>query len=109
MRGEQIVILRPTPGVGVDEQGAPVAGPDEEIDSDGWAIAPVTAAESSEPFAQQVIVGYSLYKRNVIEDVRPSDRIEIRGTVWAVTGQTGDWESPYSRFQGTVINVKAVG
>lgn len=110
MYGETITILRPGADTGeVDEQGNPIRGADTSISSDGWAVAPVTSAESSEPFAQQIIVGYTLYKRGVIEDIRGTDRIEVRGETWAVTGQIGEWEHPRSHFQGTVVNVKAVG
>lgn len=110
MWGESITILRPTAGDGeIDEAGNPIPGPAEEIVSDGWAVAPATAAESSQPFAQQIVVGYTLYKRDVIEDVRVTDCINVRGSIWAVTGQVGDWENPATRFQGTVVNVKAVG
>lgn len=110
MFGESITILRPGVETGAyDEQGNPVIGPDEEITSEGWAAAPATSAETAEPFAQQVIVGYVLYKRDSVEDVRETDRVLLRGEVWAVAGQVGEWVSPYTGFEGTVVNVKAVG
>lgn len=110
MFGESITIILPGADSGeVDEQGNPVTDEPTETVSAGWAVAPATAAESSEPFAQQLIVGYTLYKRDVIEDVPSTARIIVRGEVWAVTGQTGDWVNPYDGFQGTVVNVKAVG
>lgn len=110
MFGETITILRPGAPTGAfDDQGNPVLGPGSEISSDGWAAAPATSAETPEPFALQVIVGYVLYKRDVVEDVRETDRIRVRGDVWAVAGQVGEWVSPYTGFEGTVLNVKAVG
>ena len=67
---ETITILRPGADTDEeDEQGNPIREEDAELESAGWAVAPVTAVESSEPFAQQIIVGYTLYKRHAAVDV----------------------------------------
>lgn len=91
-----------------DEQGNPLSGPDVEVTTDGWAVEPVMGTESAEPYGQEVVLGYRLFKRDVIETYPLDARARVRGAVWALSGQVGDWENPYSKWRGTVLNVKAV-
>lgn len=105
---ESITILRPTEGEGEDEQGNTVRGPDILIPSAGWAVAPLTADEDSLATGQQVISGYTLYRRGEWVDIRTDDRVKVRGDVFAVVSPTNLWSNPGSASVGTVVTVKRV-
>jgi len=125
---ESITILRPNPDVGLlpggdelpgedvlpddaafDEQGNPVQEAPEEIVSEGWAVAPLTAEEDSLATGQQAIVGFTLYRRDLWVDIRPDDRVLVRGDVYAVTAPAAAWQNPGSGRRGTVVVVRRVG
>lgn len=125
--GEPITILRPVADIGllpgddelpgedllpdaadVDDQGNPVELEPEEIESPNWAVAPLAADEDSLATGQQAIVGYTLYRRDVWVDVRPDDRVRVRGEVFAVTSPSAAWENPGSGRRGTVVVVRRV-
>ena len=102
-RRESITIIRPgAPTEQYDEQGSPVVGPDVETVSDGWLVAPRSSGESAEPFGQQVITGLSISCRAQV-DIRSSDRVNVRGDVFAVDGDIASWHS------GTVVNLERAG
>lgn len=103
---ESVSFLRSGASSEEDGHGTPIPGPDVVRVSEGWAVAPATSSETAEEFGQQVIVGYTLYKRNVVEDVASFDRAVVRGETCAVVGQVGDWVSPFRPHGGTVVNVK---
>jgi hypothetical protein len=103
---ESVTFLRASASAEEDSQGSPMPGADVARVSEGWAVAPAASSEAAEEFGQQVIVGYTLYKRNVIEDVTSFDRAVVRGEMCAVVGQVGDWVSPFRPHGGTVVNVK---
>lgn len=105
---ESITILRPTAGEGTDEQGNPILGADLEITSDGWGVAPLTADEGSLATGQQVISGFTLYRRDEWVDIRPDDRVRVRGEVFAVTSPTNQWQNLDNVRRGTVVTVKRV-
>ena len=99
-RRESVTILRAGTEMGdYDPQGNPIIGPDTEIVSDGWLVAPRSSSESAEPYGQQVVTGLSLYRREPA-DVVSSDRVRVRGEVWSVDGDVADWGA------GVVVNLK---
>lgn len=106
---ESITILRATVGSGVDAQGNPNPGVDLEIASPGWAVAPLTAAEDSLATGQQALVGFTLYRRDMWVEIRPTDRVRVRGDVYPVTVPSALWENPGSAIRGTVATVRRVG
>lgn len=105
---EAITVLRPTVGEGSDEHGTPNAGTPTSIPSNGWAVAPLTADEDSVATGQQLVEGYTLYKRELV-DIRPDDRIQVRGEVFGVTSSANQWVNPFSQQTGTVVIVRRVG
>jgi hypothetical protein len=124
---ETIVILRPVTDIGLipgedevpgedvvpdaadfDEQGNPERLDDIEIESSGWAVGPLVAAEDSLATGQQSIRGYTLYLRDEWVDVRPDDRVIVRGDVHAVSSPAAAWEHPLSGRRGTVVVVRRV-
>lgn len=106
---ERIIIHRPTSGSGVDEHGEPNPGTPADIPSDGWAVAPLTADEDSVATGQQLIEGFTLYKRDEWVDIRSTDRVTVRGDVYAVTSDANQWQHPHRDRRGTVVIVRRVG
>lgn len=106
---DSITILRATAGSGEDAQGNPNPGVDVEIPSDGWAVAPLTADEDSLATGQQAVMGFTLYRRDVWVEIRATDRVRVRGDVYAVTAPSALWENPGSARRGTVVTVRRVG
>lgn len=107
MIGEQITVTRQgQPTGGEDSQGNPVIGAPEVITSDGWAVAPRASDESAEPFGQQVITGLTLYRRSHFA-VLPTDQFTVRGELWYVDGDAGEWTNPYTTVKaGVVVNLR---
>jgi hypothetical protein len=107
---ESITILRPGEPTGdVDAQGNPVLGSETQITSSGWAVAPIVPDEDSLATGQAVVSGFQLFRRDQWVDVRATDRVRVRGAVYAVTTAAAKWQSPYSARVGTVVTVRAVG
>lgn len=107
MIGERITVTRPGEPTGAeDSQGNPLVGPPTVIQSDGWAVAPRASDETAEPFGQQTITGLTLYRRAPFE-VLPTDVFTVRGELWDVDGDSGEWVSPYTTIQaGVVVNLR---
>lgn len=110
MTVESITILRSGPAVPevLDPHGNPVPAADVEIVSEGWAVAPLTPDEDSLATGQSVSTGFTLYRRDVWVDVRPTDRVRVRGEVFAVTTAAALWKNPRSPQSGTVVTVRRV-
>lgn len=97
---EPVTILRPGAATGeFDTQGNPIIGPDVEVVSTGWRVAPRSSDESALPAGQSVVTGLTLYNLAQV-DVLSSDRMVARGETWAVDGDVARW------FNGVVVNLK---
>ena len=105
---ETITILRASAGTDVDEQGNPVPGTEAETESEGWAVAPLTADEDSLATGQSVVEGFTLFRRDALVDILPDDRVRVRGEVYAVPAAAAKWINPYSGQLGTVVTVRRV-
>ena len=104
---QTVTFLRPGASTGEDAHGSPIPGADISRASAGWLVAPAAGNESISDSGQQLIVAFTLYKRGATEDVTAFDRANIRGHVYAISGEPGDWLPPeWSSVGGTVINVE---
>lgn len=98
--GENVTILRsgePTQ----DSHGNDVPGTDAETAVEGCAVWPRTSSESIDG-RDQVIVGVSV-GMPYGTDVRATDRVRWRGTVYEVAGRPGPWRNP---FTGTCAGIQ---
>jgi hypothetical protein len=97
--GETITILRPGAPT-QDDYGNDVPGADEENDVPGCAVWPRSSDEDNRS-RQQVTQGL-----NVVApygtDIRPADRVQVRGLVYTVDGEPGSWRSPLTGTEGGV-------
>lgn len=96
--GEDIVIVRPAP---VDKFGDPVPGGEAtEAGSSGWLVAPGSSTELNEG-QNSVDSDVDLYRMGGFdEDIRPTDRIRVRGQLYEVIGEPAVWRL------GTVIRLR---
>lgn len=107
--GEQVTRIRP--GVvsgGYDEQGYPVR--DEPVSAfiEIRAFSPQVSDETAEAFGAQVIDAGTVYADRGT-DIRPADKLVIRGGTWQVEGNARDWANPFSgRPAGLEILVRRV-
>jgi hypothetical protein len=83
---ETVTRIRPP---AVDAYGDPVAGDADELDIDGWVIAPLSSTEDTDR-AETVASGFTLY-RYAAADVLPTDQLRIRGDVHEVVGRVRVW------------------
>ena len=106
MIGETVVIVRAGAPTGVDRYNNPVPGADVRTDVLHCAVAPATSTEPLEVGRAAVITGQAVYMPPGV-DVRPSDRVEIRGVAWQVDGDPAVWVDPFNgRAKGVVVLVK---
>lgn len=110
MTGEPVTVRRlGEPTGGYDSQGNPELSPATEFVSEGWAVAPRAAAETSEPFGQQILDGLTLY-RNEPFTALPTDLFQVRGEWWEVDGDPGLWVNPFDTVpRGVVVNLARSG
>lgn len=106
MIGETVTILARTQ-TGADRYGKPIyEWPEPGTQVHGCAIAPRSSEEPDQIARASVYEGLSIYMPPGVS-VGPHDRIVVRGIVYEVDGDPGDWRSPYSAFpRGVVVNVK---
>ena len=96
--GETAVILRAPlvdAGYGNQERDWDNATPTE---SPGWAFAPRPGDETTTSDSPSVIVGLTGYGPPGA-DVLPTDRLEVRGDVYEVEGEVGEWRSPFTGWE----------
>ena len=67
-------------------------------DSPGWGFAPRSNDENTTAGSPSVIVGLSGYGPPGV-DVLPTDRMEVRGEVYEVEGEVGEWRSPLTGWE----------
>ncbi len=85
---ETVTVIRPP---ALDAFGDPAAGDDAEFDVSGCLFAPGSSNEMGVG-TQQVDTDATVYGPPGM-DVRPTDRIRIRGDVYSVVGDPQDWGS----------------
>lgn len=92
--GETVVRLRRGESPGRDPRGQPIPGPLTETPMAGCVVAPRAETPQVGGDQQQardtVIVGYTVYAPPG-SDVLTTDQFRIRGAVFGVTGEPGDW------------------
>ena len=101
---EPVVRLRGE-STGVDRYGNPVMV-DVELDLPPAAFAPEGSPESGEPGRSIVSQAPTLYWRDAWPDVVASDRVRVRGEVFAVDGRPVEWRSPWSGVGGLVVRLR---
>ncbi|HEU4567436.1 MAG TPA: hypothetical protein VFR99_05325 [Marmoricola sp.] len=105
--GETVVRIRLTPG-GRDRFGDPVGTTEDRLTIPGCAVAPRQGGEQIGDGRYAVTSGIDLYAP-AGADILPSDRVEVRGVVYEVTGEPADWASPYSgRRPGMLVQLTRV-
>lgn len=105
MIGETVTLLRRVE-TGTDRYGNPTFDwplPGEELRNCG--VAPRATDEPEEIARTPVYQGLTVFAP-VGTVVGPHDRLIVRGEVFEVVGEPGDWRSPFSGWRpGVVINV----
>jgi len=97
---EPVTLIRAGAPTGeYDAGGYPILGPDVEIVSEGWKVAPRSSTESTLNYGQTVITGVTIYNRFQVV-VLSSDSVIVRGVTWAVDGDIAGWRN------GVVVNLK---
>lgn len=96
--GEDIVIVRPAPR---DKFGDPLPGSETRTPSSGWLFAPGPSVELKDG-QESVDTDAALYRTGApgVEEIRPKDRIEVRGLLFEVQGEPQVWRL------GTVITLR---
>jgi hypothetical protein len=80
----------------------------DELDIDGVAVAPGPSTESAETARSRLDIAFTLYLPHGA-DIKPLDRVVVRGTTYEVEGQAADWANPFTGAQpGTVVEVGRV-
>lgn len=92
---ETVIRLRAGEGTTEDPYGNPVPGADVEVEIPTLGIAPRVSSEFNEPGRNAVIVGLSVYFPRGT-DVKASDGFRVRGEVYEVDGEPGDWRNPFT-------------
>jgi hypothetical protein len=98
--GETVTILRPGPPT-QDEYGNDVPGPPTEIPVPGCGVAPQQSSELTQA-RDTVTAGLTLYAPWGT-DLRPTDKVRVRGIVYDVTGEPGGFRSPFTGSTGPVV------
>ena len=93
--GETVTRIR---SVERDEFGDPIGGAEPNLDIPGCGVAPRQAGEQIGQGRIAVTSGLTLYVPPGA-DVLPSDRFEVRGAVWEVTGEPAVWRSPFTGWE----------
>lgn len=77
-------------------------------DVDALAVAPTSATEDIAAGRDATVTTFDLYLP-ATTDLRPTDRVEVRGAVYDVDGEPADWRHPRSgRRPGLVATVRRV-
>lgn len=91
-----------------DGYGNAVPGADVETSLPTLGIAPRSSSEFNQPGRTAVIVGLTVFFPGGT-DVLSTDRFRVRGTVYEVDGEPGDWRSPFTgRRPGVEVALKRV-
>jgi hypothetical protein len=104
--GETVTLLRAGESPGRDAAGIPIPGGVDEIPVPQCVVTPREELPAPGGPQQQgrdtVIKGWTVYAPPGTV-VLTTDRVRIRGTVFDVTGEAGDWgRSPFTGVRGPV-------
>lgn len=81
----------------------------DELAIEGVAVAPGATAETAEADRERLDIEFTLYLPYGA-DVKPLDRVVVRGTAYDVEGKPADWRNPFTGSEpGTVVQVRRVG
>lgn len=89
-----IVRLR---GATVDEYGDPT-GTDTRSTLEGCFVAPATSSPADDRGRTGVVVGLTLFGPYSADLVR-TDRVEVDGVTYRITGEVGPWKNPLSGWE----------
>lgn len=108
--GETVTRLRPsaaTDPYSAEASGLSWSSP-SSLSITGVAIEPVGTFENVESGRERVDFDLRLYLPYQA-DVRPLDRVVVRGVTYEVTGERSDWRNPFSGAEpGSVVGLKRV-
>lgn len=90
-----ITRVRTTPG-GHDQYGDPIPAVTTRTVLDRCTVAPRSSSELAGRGRQGVIVGLSLYGPPGT-DLVYTDQVDVDGTVYAIEGEPGRWNNPFTR------------
>lgn len=78
----------------------------DELEFDGVAVAPGPSAESAEVGRTRLDVDFTLYLPYGA-DIKPLDRVVVRGVTFDVEGVRDDWLNPFTGLRaGSVVEVR---
>jgi len=107
--GESVVRVRRGAQTGEDRYGQPVYGAAAETTIEGAAFDPGGSVEPVEVGRTPVITTPRVYFPDGSPDIVPTDRLRVRGVLYAVTGRPAAWVYPWSgATSGTVVELEAV-
>jgi hypothetical protein len=103
--GETVTVVRPP---GRDRYGDPLPGSATEVDYDGCAWWPRTSTEVA--VGQNTLIeGIDVFFPDSGTDVRATDRLRLRGVLYDVEGDPGEWRSELTGTEaGTQVSAKRV-
>lgn len=109
MAGETVTRIRAGASAGNDRYGNPIPGTPAETTIAGAFFAPGGTQEPVQTGRAAVIAEPEVYFPGLWPDIVPTDRLRIRGAVYEVQGDPGDWESPWSTgLGGLAVRLKKV-
>lgn len=79
----------------------------DRLDIVGCSVAPRSEGEDTQHGREGVIIGFTILVPRTV-DVVATDRLEVRGDVYLVDGEPGDWRSPFTNRKGTEIRLRRV-
>lgn len=109
-RGETITRIRAAATLDPYSEEATGLDWDAAIETDipNVALEPRPSSEPVQDARNAVVSGYTIYARSGT-DLKPIDRVRVRGEVYEIDGDTADWRNPYSGTRpGVVIQTKRV-
>lgn len=109
MAGETVTRIRAGVSVSDDRYGNPIPGTPAETSIGGAFFAPGGTSEPVATGRTAVITEPEVYFPGLWPDIVPTDQLRIRGDVYEVAGDPGEWRSPWSTdLGGLALRLKKV-